>query len=72
MAQYKIKLKPTNAIIGIDIEISGGDVKAMVIAFRDEHGEAHTLEIDGTLSIYTEVKDKLMRELATVCAFLSR
>lgn len=72
MAQYKIKLKPKNAIIGIDVEISGGDVKTMVIAFRDEHGEAHMIEIDGTLAVYEEACRKLERELTSVRNALSR
>ncbi len=72
MAQYKIKLRHVNAIVGIDIEVTGNNVKAMVIAFRDDKGDIHTLEVDGSIAVYHEASTKLARELDVVRNHLSK
>lgn len=72
MAQYKIKLKKINAIVGVDIELNGDKVRGLVIAFRADDGEAHTVEIDGSLEVYSEFWAKLAKELDAVKYQISR
>ena len=70
MAQYKVKLKKVNAIVGVDIEIKGNDAGTMAIAYRDHNGDTHTLEIDGSMSVYSEFKEKVVREYDRACSHL--
>jgi len=44
----------------------------MVIAFRDDNGDIHTLEVDGTIAVYHEASTKLARELDVVRNHLSK